>query len=65
MAKERANEASENRRSERGNKSAQPGNTKTVEHIVGSSGPHGVRFPVPDHPDHSDVDGDGGIGCSR
>ena len=37
-------------------KSSGSGSVKSEEH-VGSSGSHGIRFPVHNHPDHSNVRG--------
>lgn len=54
---------SENKASERGESRAKSHSSESVKAIekVGSSGA-GIKFPVHDHPDHSQVHGDGGKG---
>jgi hypothetical protein len=53
----------ENAMSEKGNKSARPGRTESIREIEKVGGKHGVQIKIPDHPDHSEVHGDGGKGC--
>lgn len=57
----RAGSGAESRRAARSNKTSEPGTAHIGKTVGGESG---VRFPVHDHPDHSEVHGDGGKGCS-
>jgi general stress protein YciG len=56
---------SENKASERGESHAKSHDTESVRQIekVGGKGEGSIKFPVHDHPDHSQVHGDGGKGC--
>lgn len=53
----------ENKASERGESRAKSHGSETVKEIEKVGGSTGIRFPVHDHPDHSQVHGDGGKGC--